>query len=582
MPVTHYHSDKFNELRNQAEKLIQQQPEFESDIPADILELIHELRIHQAELEIQNEELKRAQQEISDLHSDLYQKYQNIYEFAPCGYLTINKKGIINRINLTAIRLLDTHRKFVLLKSFSQFLEEGWDEVYWSACAKCAQTGEKQSIDIPIKKENGPPLWTRADIEADRDDNGAVVQWRMVLIDITEYLKAIEEKEKAQAQLHQHQKMESIGNLAGGIAHDFNNLLASVIGFTELALGDVDSGTNLEGNLQEVLIASKRAKDLVARILAFARQTNEEVKPVQIRLIAKECLKLLRSSLPTTIEIKQEFNSEAAVLGNPTLLQQSLMNLATNAMHAMEENGGILTVKLSDVDLDAEQAKKHHLPKPGSYVKITVSDTGIGIPENAIQSVFEPYFTTKEPGKGTGMGLALVHGTIKKYGGTALVDSSPGQGTNFTILLPIINKLDTETTYQSAELPQGTEHILFVDDELAIAKMGRQLLERWGYDVTSRTSSIEALEFFRTKPHDFDLIITDMTMPNLTGDKLAVELIKIRRDIPIILCTGYSKKISEERASEIGIKAFVYKPFVTADFAKTVRKILDGDPRTIR
>jgi signal transduction histidine kinase/ActR/RegA family two-component response regulator len=689
MPVLRDHSHKFDALRSQAEKLIQQQPKSEFDTPVDILELIHELRIHQAELEIQNEELKRAQQEISDLHKE----YQNLYEFAPCGYLTLNNKGIITHINLTASRLLNAHREFISRQGFSQYLDQGWEDVYWSARATCAKTGEKQSIEIPIKPKNGPPLWTRADIEADRDDNGAVEQWRIVLVDIsekkralqaleqseakyrkmmesisdplyvcspeqtieymnsamierlgrdatgetcyktmhgldapcewcpfesvrngdtfeqnilspldnrnyrithmpvlnedktiskltiyrdiTDYLMAVEEKEKAQAQLHQHQKMESIGNLAGGIAHDFNNILASIIGFTELALDDAAPGTKLEENLNEVFIASKRAKDIVAQILAFARQTNEEVRPVQIKRILKECLKLLRSSLPTSIEIKQALNCDASVLGNPTLLQQALMNLATNAMHAMEQDGGILTVQLSNVDFDDEQVKKHHLPKSGTYIKITVSDTGIGIPEHTIQSVFEPYFTTKEPGKGTGMGLALVHGTIKKYGGTILVDSTLGQGTSFSILLPTTNNLDTETTYRSAVLPYGKERILFIDDELTIAKMGKQLLERWGYNVTCRTSSIEALELFRARAHDFDLIITDMNMPNLTGDKLAVELIKIRLDIPIILCTGYSKKMSEETASEIGIKAFVYKPFVKADFAKTVRKILD-------
>jgi CheY-like chemotaxis protein len=255
------------------------------------------------------------------------------------------------------------------------------------------------------------------------------------------------------------------------------------------------------------------------------------------------------------------------------------MNLATNAMHAMEESGGILMVKLSDVILDDELVKKHRLPKPGSYIKIAVTDTGGGIPEHTIKSIFEPYFTTKEIGKGTGMGLALAHGTIKKSGGTILVDSNPGQGTMFTILLPSTNKRDTERTHHADILPQGTERILFVDDELALVKMGQQLLERWGYNVTSRTSSIEALELFRVKPHDFDLIITDMTMPNLTGDKLAVELIKIRHDIPIILCTGYSKQISEDTASEIGIKAFVYKPFIRTDFANTVRKILDDVKR---
>lgn len=393
--------------------------------------------------------------------------------------------------------------------------------------------------------------------------------------DIHDYLTALSDKEKVQAQLQQAQKIESIGNLAGGIAHDFNNILASIIGFTELALDEVEKGTTQEDNLQEVCMAGKRAKDLVNQILAFARQANEKVKPVRISKIIRESLKLLRASMPTTVDIKQELNSESLTLGNATLIEQAIINLATNAMHSMEESGGVLTVRLSDVYIDEETAKKKHLIKSGNYMQVAISDTGVGIPPEVIESIFEPYFTTKEAGKGTGMGLALVHGTVKKYGGTIMVDSQPGYGTTFTILLPTTKKQEKSIPYRQSELPQGTERILFVDDELPVAKMSKRHLETLGYEVIIRTSSVEALELFKTKPNDFDLVVTDMTMPNLTGDKLAVELIKYRRDIPVVLCTGYSKRISDENASEIGIKAFAYKPVVKADLAKTVRKVLD-------
>jgi methyl-accepting chemotaxis protein len=386
---------------------------------------------------------------------------------------------------------------------------------------------------------------------------------------------AMAEKDQAQAQLQQAQKMESIGNLAGGIAHDFNNILASVIGFSELALDEAEQGTTLEDNLQDVYKAGMRGKDLVAQILAFARQTNEEIKPLQISKIIHESVKLLRSSIPATIDIKQELNSESLIFGNVALIEQVIINLATNSMHAMEEDGGVLTIRLSDVTIDEDAAGKHHLDKAGEYIRIVVSDTGVGIPPEVIDSIFDPYFTTKETGKGTGMGLALVHGTVKKYGGTIMVDSRMGNGTAFNILLPVTKKSKEDKPYQPPELPQGTERLLFVDDEFPITKMAEQLLEKLGYAVTTRTSSVEALELFKAKPNDFDLVVTDMTMPNMTGDKLAVELMKIRRDIPVILCTGYSNKIGYETALDMGIKAFAYKPVVKADLANTIRKVLD-------
>ncbi len=682
-------ANKFETLRQQAEALIRNQTGVIPETPPDILDLIHELRIHQAELEIQNEELQRAQQEISDLHKE----YENLYEFAPCGYLTLNHKGIITHLNLTGNRLLDTQRNHVSRVGFSQFIDLGWNDAYFSARSKSAETGRKQSIELPIKRKNDPPLWVQAEIQADRNEADEVLQWRIVLLDIsekkqavaaleksearyrkmmesisdplyvcspdqrvefinpamierlgrdatgeicyqaihdleetcnwcpfdkvrngetieenivspldnrnyrathmpilnddqsvskltiyrdiTDFLMALEEKEKAQDRLQQAQKMESIGNLAGGVAHDFNNILSSVIGFAELALDDVEPGSALEDNLHEIYTAGIRAKDIVMQILTFARKTDEKVKPVSIDKIAKDSLSLLRSSIPTDIEIVQNINTDALVVGNPSLLQQVLLNLSKNAADAMEDDGGRLGITVSDVAFDGKAASDHDLLGPGDYVQITVSDTGVGIPQDSIQSVFEPYYTTKGLGKGTGLGLATVHGTVKKYGGAIHVESRLGEGTSFTVLLPATKKREATKPYLPEALPKGNERILFVDDELPIVKMCSLLLERLGYSVTARTSSIEALELFQTKPDDFDLVITDMTMPDLTGDKLAVELMKIRRDIPVILCTGYSKKISDDTASEIGIKAFAYKPMATADLAKAIRKVLD-------
>lgn len=406
------------------------------------------------------------------------------------------------------------------------------------------------------------------------NENGTVSKMT-IFRDTTDYLNAVADKEKAQAQLLQSQKMEAIGNLAGGIAHDFNNILASVIGFTELALDDVEKETLIADNLQEVYLAGKRAKELVRQILLFARKADEQVKPVQVKMIVIEVLRFIRSSIPSNIEIRQKLESNSFIMGNPTQVHQILMNLCTNAAHAMENDGGILEIKLTETTID--RTANNSLPGLGigDYIELIVSDTGTGIASDIIDTIFDPYFTTKKPGEGTGMGLAMVEGIVDSYGGSISVVSSPGDGTTFTIFLPITNKRKASRPYKSQVLPSGSERILFIDDEVSITNIGSQILKRLGYLVTTRTSSVEALALFKSKPDDFDLVVTDMTMPDMTGDVLAVELMKIRPDIPIILCTGYSKKISDQAATEIGIKAFAYKPIVKADLAKSVRKVLD-------
>ena len=311
------------------------------------------------------------------------------------------------------------------------------------------------------------------------------------------------------------------------------------------------------------------------QILAFARQSDENRSPIQPKLIIEEVLKFIRSTIPATIKIRQEIESDCLIMGNATQVHQLLMNLCANAADAMEDAGGVLRVSLKAVVVKKQDALNSIGLEQGEYVEIAVADTGAGIAPDVIGSIFDPYFTTKGPGEGTGMGLAMVHGIVESYGGKITVDSRLGKGTAITIYLPVTGKRKSLRAYVPEQLPSGNERILFVDDEFTIAKMGSKVLTRLGYAVTTRTSSIEALELFREKPDAFDLVITDMTMPNLTGDRLAVELMKIRRDIPIILCTGYSKKISDETASGIGIKAFAYKPMVRADLASTVRKVLD-------
>jgi signal transduction histidine kinase/ActR/RegA family two-component response regulator len=396
--------------------------------------------------------------------------------------------------------------------------------------------------------------------------------------EIPEHKSAGEEENKLKAQLQRAQRMEAIGTLAGGIAHDFNNILTAIIGYTELLRYDLPEDSKAQASLEAIYEAGIRAKDLVQQILAFSRQSEEEKKPLRISTIIKEALKLLRASLPTTIEIRQNLESESgAVLANPTQIHQVLINLCTNSAQAMQEKGGVLEVSLEDADLDLEATASNPGLKPGAYVKLTVRDTGSGIAPEIGERIFDPYFSTREPEQGTGMGLAVVHGIVESTGGGIAVDSTLGEGTTIHVFFPRIeNKVKSQARVLSP-FPTGNERILFVDDEKALVDIGVQLLEHLGYQVVARTSSIEALEAFRNQPEKFDLVVSDQTMPNMTGEMLAKELLRIRPDIPIVLCTGYSEMISEEKAIALGIKKLIMKPILMREISQTIRQILDQE-----
>jgi signal transduction histidine kinase len=379
--------------------------------------------------------------------------------------------------------------------------------------------------------------------------------------------------------LAQSQKMEAIGTLAGGIAHDFNNILASIVGYSDLALEDVEKGSSVERFLREIQTGGNRARDLVRQILAFARrQGDEAAEPIQVAPIAKEVLKLIRSSLPATIEIRSEISSEGFTLGAPIAIHQIVLNLCTNAGAAMEADGGVLTLSLRDVFLDSET--DDHL-SPGDYLELSVSDTGVGIPPDMLDAVFEPYFTTKGPGEGTGMGLSVVHGILKRLGGDISVESTPGKGCRFTVRLPAVSETEVARAKdfsEGAPLPAGTERILFVDDDFAVCRLGKEALERLGYSVTCGSNGSDALDLFRRRPDEFDLIITDMTMPKMRGDQLVECVREIRPGFPVVVCTGFSRHLSEERIRDMGINAVLYKPISYPELARTVRKVLDGWP----
>jgi PAS domain S-box-containing protein len=376
-------------------------------------------------------------------------------------------------------------------------------------------------------------------------------------------------------QLRQTQKMEAIGTLAGGIAHDFNNILLAIFGYSELALTQLEKGSPLRRHLQNILIASERAKNLVYQILAFSRQGEQELRPIQVKTTVREALKLLRASLPSTIDINNKIQSNSVVMGDPTQIHQVLMNLCTNAGYAMQKSGGELSIELSEVTLDAEFAAIHQDVAPGLYVKLTVSDTGEGIPSEILPRIFEPFFTTKDKSKGSGWGLSVVHGIVKKHGGTVIVESELGKGSTFIVYLPVTEKQLPMPPVVSQTNHIGNEHILFVDDDQTIVTIGEEMLTAKGYRVTPAMGSQEALAIFQSNPAQFDMVITDMTMPHMTGDHLALEIMSLRPDIPVIICSGGDAIIHEKELLAAGIKAIVMKPFSLDSISRSIRKVLD-------
>ena len=394
--------------------------------------------------------------------------------------------------------------------------------------------------------------------------------------DITEAKTAEAERQRLQIQLVQAQKMEAIGTLAGGIAHDFNNILGAVLGYAELAREDSEPGSKALGELDRVIAAGNRAAELVKQILAFSRQAVSEAVSLHPEHIIKEAIKLLRPSLPSTISIKQQFaTSGPTILADPTQVHQLVMNLCTNAFHAMEHSGGVLTIGLDHKELTAPDLEQHQGVRPGRFVVLSVSDTGPGISPEIRDRIFDPYFTTKEVGKGTGMGLAITHGIATALGGFVTCESVLGQGATFRVFFPAIALAATAKIESTDQAPTGKEHVLFVDDEEMLAELGKTMLERLGYHVTFCTDSMTALSLFRKDPHSFDVLVTDQTMPAMTGFELARNVLRIRPDLPIILCTGYSNLIDEKAAKQVGIKSFIMKPVTKNELAKALRKVRD-------
>ncbi len=395
-------------------------------------------------------------------------------------------------------------------------------------------------------------------------------------IDISKRKQAEKIRDKLQTQLIQSQKMESIGNLAGGIAHDFNNLLFPIIGMAEMLLEDLPQDSPEHENAQEIFHAGRRAGELVNQILAFSRQSEHKMTPVRVQNVLKEVLKLSRSTIPINIEIQQNIQQNCgSVMADTTQIHQVAMNLITNAYHAVEVKNGVIGIELKEIIIEENELPDKEV-LPGKYVRLSVSDSGIGMAQSTINKIFEPYFTTKEKGKGTGLGLAVVYGIVKEHKGDIKIYSELGKGTTFNVYLPLMKKSSEIATVDTvARAVIGTERILLVDDEVSVAKLEGQMLSRLGYQVTVKTNSGDALNAFRSNPDSFDIVMSDMTMPDMTGDQLSKEILLIKPETPIIICTGFSERINKEQAEAIGVKGFLMKPVAKSEMVQMVRKVLD-------
>ncbi len=505
------------------------------------------------------------------------EQYRLIIETAMEGIWLVDLQGKTLFINQRMANMLGYTVEEIQGADVFQFLDPSQHQEA-RVSLQCRQNGVGEIVERCFIRKDGSALWTLNSTSPIRDSQGKVIGSMGMLSDITERKRAEAEKAKLEFRLRQAQSMEAIGTLAGGIAHDFNNILFPILGYTEMTMDDLPSNSMAYQNLSEVLKAALRAKELVNQILTFSRQRENEKMILKIQPVVKEALKLIRSTLPTTIELSQNIDPNCnPVLADPTQIHQIIMNLCTNAYHAMQDHGGLLEVTLTEAKLGADDLRAYPGSLPGTYLKLSVSDTGIGIAKDILERIFDPFFTTKPVGKGTGLGLSVVHGIVKQMGGHIRVYSEPGKGTVFHVYMPAAeneNISDRKTAVSDESVPTGSERILLTDDEVPILNMLRQMLEELGYRVIPYADSSEAFKAFEKMPDSFDLVITDMTMPNMTGAQLAKKILEIRADMPIILCTGFSEQINGAKSEEFGIKGYLMKPVIRSEMAKMIRKVL--------
>lgn len=683
--------DSAQQLRTLAEQNVREDAEDvtqETMSPEAVKQLLHELRVHQVELEMQNEELRRSQHDIDVLRA----RYFDLYNLAPVGYLTLSEQGTIVEANLTSANLLGVARGSLVKRLFSSFIFLEDQDRYYLYRKQLAETGgSPRECELRMVRTDGSLFWAHLqaisareaetttecrmvvrdctrqkvaeievraskeqwektfdaiddvvtvhdldmqiirankaagdlfqvapaeligkqcyelfrgtseacqgcpEISARKDqanqqaniyhenlgktfsvssyplvEQGGIIGFVSIAKDITEQLQ-LEER------LRQAKKVEAIGTLAGGIAHNFNNILVPILGYAELAESRIAPDDPLNSDLQHIIKGALRAKDMIAQILAFSRKSPEKRQSFQPQLVVVEALKLLQASLPATIKVKTEIASDCGtILADPTQLHQIVMNLCVNAHHAMVESGGVLKVGLEKVIIGKEESKALGSGLfPGEYVVLEVSDTGCGMDRETQERIFEPYFTTKCQGEGSGMGLSVVHGMVTNYQGHISVQSEPGKGTSFLVYLPCsVEGLPLRLSKSSVPEAGGTERIVVVDDEVVITTMFQTILTRMGYQVIVFNNSLEALAFISQDPDSFDLLFTDMRMPNLTGLELIQKALAVRPELPVILCTGFNKLVNKQKAKALGIDVCLEKPVSVPELILAIHKAL--------
>ncbi len=560
-------------LRKRAEELLSTRGSGGAFIASDGAgALIHELQTHQIELELQNEELRRSQLRLTEARA----RYAELYDFAPVGYLTVGGEGRIRKANLTLGEMLGRDRRELLERPFTDLIAEEDQDVYYLFRRSLLASGKRKRCELGLRRGGGDVLEVQLESVVVPDMDGEGGRFRMAVTDISERKTAEREKERLEERLRHSAKMEAVGQLAGGIAHDFNNVLGIIIGNVELAQDDVPERDPVFRHLDEIKKAGMRAADIVRQLLNFGRKSPRKPVPVDMVALVEEGLGMLRSSIPSSIEMVRSIRSpDAVILGDRTQMDQVLINLCINSAHAVERTGGRIEITVDTATLDDACPGLWSALSPGDYAVLTVADSGPGIDPAILDRIFDPYFTTKDVGKGVGMGLAVVHGIVEKHGGAVRVENRPGGGAAFCLAFPRIAGVPAPPPPAREEISGGGERILFVDDERAVVKVAHRSLTRLGYSVKTVSDPHGALALFRAAPGDFDLVITDLTMPGMTGIALFEKLKAVRRDIPVVVCSGHGHMIDGKKALKVGIAAVLPKPLERKEMARAIRRVLD-------
>jgi len=536
-------------------------------------ELYQALREREQQLRNQLTDLQQAEEEAREARGFA----ESLLETANAMIVGLDQEGRVEFVNPMVEELTGY--------AAAELIGQNWFErvvprdIYpevWEEFARLMKGGLPKGFENPVLTKDGQERvisWSNRELREDE----TIVGTLSVGIDITKRRTAEQDKERLAGQLRQVQKMDSLGTLAGGIAHDFNNILSPIIGYAEIIQMESDPTSDHARNAEGILRASLRARDLVLQILTFSREKEQEKKPIKIQPVLKEALKLLRASVPATIELQEHVDSHCGpVMGDPTQIYQVVMNLCTNAYQSMQQQSGSIEIVANEVLLTEEDQPQFLELSPGPHIRIAVSDTGPGIDPDILDRIFEPYFTTKQMKSGTGLGLSVVHGIVKSHAGAIKVYSEPGQGTSFSVYLPRFIDSHTETEPASGKpIIGGNESILLVDDEVAIVQVIQKILENLGYRVTGFADSREALTAFKTHPDEFDLIISDMTMPYLSGTEFAKAVLAEKPDVPILICTGFSEMVNRLKIAKSGIRKVILKPIIRSEIAMGIREVLD-------